>query len=128
MDPDGWWSPLAEYRSAEERVVALAAALDLERAGLVSSGIALDHTSSDELLALQEALLLSERLQHRLASWERLRSPESVEPREAPAAALRELPPQSAAEAVDVSRLRLLKSKAGGSSLTAGGGFGRALP
>ena len=139
VDPDGWWSPLAEYRSAEERVVALAAALDLERSGLVSSGIALDHNSSDELLALQEALLLSERLQHRLASWERLRSPDSVEPpvdvlleqaqREAaPAAALRELPPQSAAEAIDVSRLRLLKSKAGASSLTAGGGFGRALP
>ena len=73
VSTDGWWSPQAEYEAAERRAEQLAAALGLERSGLLSSGIELDHTSSDEMLAFQEALLLSERLQARMGSWQELR-------------------------------------------------------
>ena len=135
---DGWWSPADEWHKAEERATSLAASLGLERKGLVSRGIQLDHTSSDELLALQETLLLAERLQYRMQLWEKYHDPEytsshhvevvSEEPivaRGAPAAAaLRELPPQEA-EPFDPSRLRLLK-QGQQSGKTLGGGFGKA--
>ena len=119
------------------RATSLAASLGLERKGLRPDGIQLDHTSSDELLALQETLLLAERLQYRMQLWEQFHDPEytsshhvevvSEEPivaRGAPAAAaLRELPPQEA-EPFDPSRLRLLK-QGQQSGKTLGGGFAR---
>lgn len=69
----GWWSPSEELQATEETVEGLAASLGMSRSNLISSAIELDHTSSDELLALQEALLRSERLTQRLRSWDSLR-------------------------------------------------------
>eukprot|EP00900_Chrysochromulina_parva_P021854 jgi/Chrpa1/4301/Chrysochromulina_OHIO_Genome00001885-RA len=66
---DGWWNPLAEMASAEALAAELCEQLGVRREGLVSSSIALDADSTDELLHLQEALLLSERLEARCASW-----------------------------------------------------------
>ena len=66
---DGWWNPLAEKASAEALAAELCEQLGVRREGLVSSSIALDADSTDELLHLQEALLLSERLEARCASW-----------------------------------------------------------
>ena len=70
----GWWSPAAELSRAEEKASALALSLGMERAGLLSSAIQLDMEASDELLALQETLLRSERLAQRLEAWAKLRA------------------------------------------------------
>ena len=66
---DGWWNPSAELSGAEALAAELCEQLGVRREGLVSSSIALDADSTDELLHLQEALLLSERLAARCASW-----------------------------------------------------------
>ena len=50
----GWWSPSEELQATEETVEGLAASLGMSRSDLISSAIELDHTSSDELLALQK--------------------------------------------------------------------------
>ena len=69
-----WWSPSAELGRCEQRACELAAALGLSREGLISGGVQLDHTSSDEMVALQEVLLRSERLEVRAHEWERMRA------------------------------------------------------
>lgn len=79
----GWWSPAAELALAEEKASTLAASVGMERAGLVSSAIQLDMEASDELVALQETLLRSERLQQRLEAWAKLRASSAAPSRQA---------------------------------------------
>ena len=65
----------ASLRAAHEKADAACAALGVgPREGLHSSSIALDHDSSDELLELQKALRLGERLEHRRTLWNRVRA------------------------------------------------------
>lgn len=122
----GWWSPVTELQVAEETACALASALGMERAGLVSSAIQLDMDASDELLQLQESLLRSERLQQRVQAWAASPAAPPAQPLSTQPLTQANSPPDI--EAVDLSKLQLLKAKTGGGATkwTAGGGFGAA--
>ena len=109
---------MAELRRAQSTAASLGTALGVDVSGLSSSGVHLDATSSDDLLALQEALLKAERLTTLLGRAADGATPPPPPPRPPPrpqqplapptrsappsvaaaGSALRELPPQPSAE------------------------------